>query len=154
MSEPLPPPAIPSTAGFNPAEWAPIFEQWGFSGFIGARYESHGPDWVELALPWRADLTVDEDSGLLSSGPIITMLDLATSSAVWARLDQPRPQATMDLRVDYLAASPPGATLYAWGQCTHVTHQVAFVRGVAHNGDRDAPIALCTGTFIRTAAMF
>jgi acyl-coenzyme A thioesterase PaaI-like protein len=29
-----------------------------------------------------------------------------------------------------------------------VTHEVAFVRGTAHQGDAKDPIALCTGAFM------
>jgi len=29
-----------------------------------------------------------------------------------------------------------------------VTHEVAFVRGTAHQGDANDPIALCTGAFM------
>ena len=141
-----------SATPFNPVEARALFEQWGFSGHVGLKYHAHGPDWVELAVDWRPELTVDTDQSLLASGPVITLMDLAGGAACWTRMGEFVPLATIDLRVDYLRPSPKGARVYGFAECYHLTRRVAFVRGVAHNGDRDDPLAFVAATFIRTQA--
>jgi uncharacterized protein (TIGR00369 family) len=122
----------------------------GHGGAIGIHYHDHGEDWVELALPWRAELVGMPDTEVLASGPIVSMMDMATSLAVWMRLGAFRPQATLDLRVDYLRPAVPGRTVIGRGNCYRVTRSVAFVRGIAHDGDADDPVANVTGTFMGT----
>ena len=87
---------------------------------------------------------------ILASGPIVSLMDMATSIAVWLRLGRFRPQATLDLRVDYLRPAAPGRTVIGRGTCYRVTRSIAFVRGIAHDGDPDDPVANVTGTFIGT----
>ena len=48
------------------------------------------------------------ESGIIASGPIVSLMDMATSLAIWIRLGQFRHQATLDLRVDYLRPARPG----------------------------------------------
>ncbi len=141
-----------SATPFNPVEARALFEQWGFSGHVGLKYHAHGADWVELAVDWRPELTVDTDQSLLASGPVITLMDLAGGAACWTRMGEFVPLATIDLRVDYLRPSPKGARVFGFAECYHLTRRVAFVRGVAHNGDRDDPLAFVAATFIRTQA--
>lgn len=141
-----------SATPFNPREARALFEQWGFSGHVGLNYHGHGPNWCELFLEWRAELTVDVGQEVLASGPVITLMDLAGGAACWTRMGEFVPLATIDLRVDYLRPSPKGARVYGFAECYHLTRRVAFVRGVAHNGDRDDPLAFVAATFIRTQA--
>jgi uncharacterized protein (TIGR00369 family) len=122
----------------------------GHGAAVGICYHDHGEDWVELALPWRAELVGMPGADILASGPIISLMDMATSLAVWQRLGAFRPQATLDLRVDYLRPATPGRTVVGRGSCYRVTRSIAFVRGIAHDGDPDDPVANVTGTFIGT----
>jgi uncharacterized protein (TIGR00369 family) len=122
----------------------------GHAAALGIAYHDHGEDWVELALPWRAELVGMPETEILASGPIVSMMDMATSLAVWMRLGAFRPQATLDLRVDYLRPAVPGRTVIGRGSCYRVTRSVAFVRGIAHDGDADDPVANVTGTFMGT----
>jgi acyl-coenzyme A thioesterase PaaI-like protein len=55
----------------------------------------------------------------------------------------------MDLRIDYLRPSPSGERVYGRGICYHLTNSIGFVRGFAHNGNPDEPLAHASGTFIR-----
>ena len=48
------------TLPFDPEKTRELFEQWGFSGHVGLNYHAHGPDWCELFVEWRAELTVDK----------------------------------------------------------------------------------------------
>ena len=126
--------------------------RWGHSGALGTRYVDHGVDWCTLAFDYRADLIGDAASGVLASGPILALMDMATSAAVWVRERRFRPQATLDLRVDYLRAAMPGRSVFGRGECYRVTRRIAFVRGTAHDGDPDDPIAQVAGTFMFTDA--
>lgn len=122
----------------------------GHGGRLGMRYHAHGPDWAELALPYDPALVGDPDSGVIASGPIITIMDMATSLAVWLKRGRFVAHATLDLRVDYLRPATPGATVIGHGECYRVTHSIAFVRGQAHDGNPDDPVAHVTGTFMTT----
>ncbi len=120
----------------------------GHTGELNLGHHAHGADWVELAMPYDERLVGDPATGVLASGPIITMMDVATSAAIWRRLDRFVPQATMDLRIDYLRPATPKRTVYGRGECYRVTRSIAFVRGQAHDGDADDPIAHVAGTFM------
>ena len=111
-------------------------------------FREAGDDWVELALPYREDLIGDAASGVLASGPILTMMDMATSAGVWTKLKLFVPHATLDLRVDYLRPATPGKTVIGRGECYRITRAIAFVRGQAHDGDPDDPLAHVAGTFM------
>ena len=140
---------LPMPGGCDPALIMRMISQFGHGGHLGMEYSEHKPDWVELKLDWRDDLVGDPDTGVLASSAIISLMDNATSLSIWNRLGEFRPQVTMDLRLDYLRPSPKGATVFGRGFCYHLTHSMAFVRGIAHNGNIDEPLAHATGTFIR-----
>ncbi|MBI0474176.1 PaaI family thioesterase [Sphingomonas sp. MA1305] len=123
----------------------------GFGGHIGRMglsYYDSGADWVSLALPYAEDLVGEPETGVVASGPIVTMMDTATSLAVWVKLGRFQPQATLDLRVDYLRPARPGKTVIGRGECVKITRSVAFVRGVAYDEGPDDPLAQVAGTFM------
>ncbi|MCW3847005.1 PaaI family thioesterase [Sphingomonas sp. LB-2] len=122
----------------------------GHGGLLGIGYRDHGADWCELALPYKAELIGDPASGVLASGPILALMDMATSCGVWLRLGVFHVHATLDLRIDYLRPATPGKTVIGHGECYRITRQIAFVRGHAHDGDPDDPIAHVAGTFMST----
>lgn len=144
------PPAFPPAPGapFDPAAVSALMNGRGHGGFVGLRYLAHGDDWIEVALPWRADLVGVPETGVLASGPIITLLDNATSMSVWVRSGAFRPQATLDLRLDYVRAATPGKTVIARAECYRLTRSAAFVRGLAHDGDPADPVAHAAGVFM------
>lgn len=123
----------------------------GHTKFLGMEFSGGGDDWVELYIDWREELVADEHSGIMASAAIISLLDNATSLAIFSKMKAFKPQATMDMRVDYMRASPKGARVYGRGECYNLTSKIAFMRGTAHNGDIDDPIAHVTGTFIQTS---
>lgn len=132
---------------FDPARFAKRLT-WGHGGRLGIAYHAHGPDWVELALPFSPDQVGDRAQGTIAAGPIMTLMDMATSLAIWTRRGGFLPHATLDLRLDRLRAPVPGRTLIGRGSCYALTSSVAFVRGEAHDGDPADPIAHVTGTFM------
>lgn len=124
----------------------------GHGDALGLQYRAHGADWVEMALPYDPALIGDPDSGVLASGPILAMMDVATSAAVWTAVTRFVAHATLDLRVDYLRPATPGRTVIGRGECYRVTRSVAFVRGQAHDGDPADPVAHVAGTFMAMKA--
>lgn len=135
-------------ATFDPATLADFIFKHGHHTLFDLRYRSHGEDWVELTLGYDPKLAMEADSGILASGPIISLMDMATSMAVWCRRGAMSNQVTLDLRVDYLRPAVPGRTVHGRGECYRLTRRVAFVRGQAHDGVADDPIASVTGTFM------
>lgn len=124
----------------------------GHGNRLGIRYHAHGPDWAELALPWSPELVGDPERGVLASGPVVTLMDMATSVAVWSAKGRWVPHATLDLRVDYLRPASPGRTVIGRGECYRLTRAISFVRGQAHDGDPADPLAHVAGTFMNTDA--
>lgn len=125
----------------------------GHAGTLGIVYHGRSDDsasdrWVELALPYADTLIGDPASRVLASGPIIALMDMATSVAVWVQRGKFAPQATLDLRVDYLRPAVPGRTVIGRGECLKLTRSIAFVRGIAYDESPDDPLAHVAGTFM------
>lgn len=137
----------PPTFTFDPVRFMAM-RIGGHGPTLGIGYRAHGADWCELELPWRADLVGDAETGVLASGPILTMMDMATAVGVWLKRAAFAPQATLDLRIDYLRAARPGNAVIGRGECYRLTRSIAFVRGQAHDGDATDPIAHVAGTFM------
>lgn len=140
-----------AAAGFDPVRFMSYVRRVGHGGALGIDYVGHGDDWCALSLPYDERLIGRPETGVIASGPIISLMDMATSMAIWIRLGTFRHQATLDLRVDYLRAATPGQTVIGRGECYAITRSMAFVRGVAHDGDAGEPLAHVTGTFMFTA---
>lgn len=115
---------------------------------LGIAYRTHGPDWAELAMPFADQQLADPDYGIIASGAIFTLMDSAAGFSVHMALGEFAPIATIDLRIDYLRGPAPRATVVGRASCYRLTRQIAFVRGIAHDGDPDRPIANMAGTFI------
>lgn len=147
MSEPV---DLSRMKGFDPKLFTAFAAQVGHGGALGFEYRDHGPDWVEVALPYREKLVGVASTGVLASGPIISLMDMATSMAIWVKLGRFRHQATLDLRIDYLRPATPGETIIGRGECYAITRSVGFVRGVAHEGDATHPVANVAATFMFT----
>ena len=139
--------AVRSARRFDPKR---LFESRfaGHGATLGIEYHDHGPDWAELALPYAEKLIGDPATGVIASGPILALMDMATSVAVWLKLDLFKPHATLDLRIDYLRPARPGCTVIGRGECYRITRSVAFVRGQAHDGDPGDPVANVAATFM------
>ncbi|MES2989196.1 MAG: PaaI family thioesterase [Pseudomonadota bacterium] len=126
----------------------------GHGDTLGIDYQAHGEDWAELILPYDAKLIGDPASGVLASGPILALMDMATSVSVWLKADAFVPHATLDLRIDYLRPATPGKTVIGRGECYRITRSISFVRGQAHDGDPSDPLANVAGTFMATEGYF
>jgi uncharacterized protein (TIGR00369 family) len=143
---------IDSGQGFDPETFMSYASRLGHGGALGIAYHDHCGEWVELALPYEGRLVGEQESGVIASGPIISLMDMATSLAIWVKLGRFRHQATLDMRVDYMRPANPGRTIIGRGECYAVTRSVGFVRGIAHDGELDDPVAHVAATFMFTDA--
>ena len=135
-------------AQFDPKEAAKFFFRHGHSGWLGLRYREHGDNWVELELPWREDLLGEPDRPVLASGPIVSLMDMASGMSIWQSHGKFTPIATLDLRVDYQRAAAERSAVYGRVECYRTTRSAAFVRGIAHDGDPLDPVAHVAGVFM------
>jgi uncharacterized protein (TIGR00369 family) len=134
--------------GFDPERFFQLAKQVGHGRALGLDFHSAGENWVELALPWREELVAQPETGVMASGAIVSLVDTCSGTAVWQRLGAFRHIATMDLRLDYLRPALKDETVIARCECYKLTRRVAFVRGVAHGGDPERPIAHSAATFM------
>ena len=133
---------------FNPKDAAKFFFKHGHSGWLGLRYRDHGENWVELELPWREDLLGEPDRPVLASGPIVSLMDMASGMSIWQSNGTFVPIATLDLRVDYQRAAKERSPVFGRVECYRTTRSAAFVRGIAHDGDPLDPVAHVAGVFM------
>ncbi len=115
---------------------------------IGAEMLEIGDGAARARVPYAPHLVGDPDTCVIHGGVITTLLDHIGGAAVMASLDSPVPIATLDLRIDYMKPAAPNAEIIAEARCLKVTHEIAFVRGSAYQGDAADPIALCTTTYM------
>ena len=118
---------------------------------LGLDYCDAGPNWLELSLPWREELVGVPETGVLASGAIVSLIDTTSGGSVWQALNHFIPVVTLDLRLDYMRPALKGETVIARCECVKLTKKIAFVRGVAHGGDPDHPIAHSAATFMMSS---
>ena len=135
-------------SSFDPERFFALARTVGHGRALGLQYREHGPDWVELALPWDSKLVSIEEGGLVATGAIVSLVDTCSGTSVWTALGGFRAAVTLDLRLDYLRPASQGETVIARCECYKITRQVAFVRGMAHGGDPGRPIAHSAATFM------
>lgn len=143
--------APPPDFSFDPKRAAPFLTAHSHNGWLGLTYRDHGEDWVELELPWRADLVGEIEREVLASGPIVSLMDMASGLSIWTRMGTFQPIATLDLRVDYTRAAAPRGSVFGRATCYRTTRSAAFVHGIAHEGDPDDPVARTQGVFMTIA---
>jgi uncharacterized protein (TIGR00369 family) len=134
--------------GFDPKRFFELVRNVGHGRALAVEYRDSADNWIELALPWRDELVGIPKEGILASGAIVSLLDTCGGASVWMALGRFQPIVTIDLRLDYLRPALKGETVVARCECYKLTRQVAFIRGVAHGGDDQRPIAYATGTFM------
>jgi len=137
---------------FDPSKATSFLTGRGHAGWLGLQYSDHGDDWVELQLPWREDLLGEEGQRVLASGPILSLMDMASGMAIWRAMDDFTAIATLDLRVDYVRPAREGASVFGRSQFYRLTRSAAFVRGLAHDGDAEDPVAHIQAVFMKIAA--
>lgn len=118
---------------------------------LGIGFVASGPDWAELRMPYAPQLVAYPDSGVIASGAVFSLMDSAAGMSVLMKRGRLEPHATLDLRCDYLRPAKVGETVIGRAECYKITRRVAFVRGIAHDGDPARPIAHVAGTFMFTS---
>lgn len=101
-----------------------------------------------MQLDWRPELVGNPETGVLAGGPLTAMLDGCCGMAVATMLKEPKPFATLDLRIDYAKPAEPRKPVIAEAECYRITRSVAFTRAIAHQGDPKDPVAAAAGTFM------
>lgn len=137
------------SGAFDPPLFMKLIRKIGHGAALGLRYQAHGEDWAELVLPANTRLIGNAD--MVASGPIIALMDMATSMAIWIERKRFVPQATLDMRLDTLRSATPGIDIVGYGECTRLKGSLAYARGIAHQGDPGDPIAHVTATFMATS---
>ena len=115
---------------------------------LGMKFMSSSAGRGEILLPWREDLVGDSSGGVLASGPIISLMDMASGMAIWQASATFNPVATLDLRVDYQRPARAGASVRGRVECYRRTRSAAFVRGIAYDDDPEDPVAHVAGVFM------
>lgn len=119
---------------------------------LGIRFREAGPDWAELHMPYAPQLVAYPETGVIASGTIFSLMDTAAGLSVLMKRGRMEPHATLDLRCDYLRPAEPGKTVIGRVECYKLTRRIAFVRGIAHDGDPGHPVAHVVGTFMFTSS--
>lgn len=133
-------------------EFSKYYFQSPYINLLKIRGISRGDGWAEMALDWREELVGDEEAGLIASGAIFSLMDTVAGMALFGTMRPIEPIATLDLRVDYVRPATRGATIHGRVEIVKITRRVAFIRGIAHDGDPERPVANVTGTFMRTSS--
>lgn len=133
---------------FDPEQFLALAKNFGHGGALGYEYRGHGDDWVEMALPFKPEIVGVPETGILATGAIVSLVDACGGAAVWQKMGQFEPIATVDLRLDYLRPAHAGDTVLARCECYKVTKSIAFVRGKAYI-DEERIVANVVGTYIR-----
>ncbi len=120
------------------------------SHVLGMEPVAVGERTLTACLPYKADLVGNPVTGVIHGGVITTLVDQTSGGAVIAALADPRPVATLDLRIDYMRPATPGEPVYAHAECYKLTGQIAFARCTVYQGDFDDPVATSMSTFMRS----
>ena len=119
------------------------------NALMGLRYLAHEPGYLELELPYNPALARGDGDPAMADGAIMALLDMAGTISVWSKIDEFRPHATIDLRVDHLEVPPP-ISIRCAVECFHVDAELARVRGSAFAEDQ--AVATIAATYAFTGA--
>jgi uncharacterized protein (TIGR00369 family) len=104
---------------------------------------------ITLALPYDEKLIGNPMTRVLHGGAITALMDATCGMAVFLKLREPVPVATLDLRIDYLRPATPDKPVHARAECFKLTRNVAFVRCEAFHPEAETDrVAVANGTFI------
>ncbi|WP_298326942.1 PaaI family thioesterase [Asticcacaulis sp.] len=115
---------------------------------LGARYAGRSEEGIRLRLPYAQSLIGDPETGVIAGGAVTALLDHACGMAVWDELNEYKPIATMDLRIDYMRPAQPNRDLFILAKCYKLTRSVGFVRGFAYDDTLSDPVAAAQAAFI------
>lgn len=119
---------------------------------LGMKFVAVDRGRATLSLPYQKKLVGNKKLGILHGGAITALLDQASGLAAISAFDEMKAVATLDLRIDYMRAAEPGKTIIAEAHAYKATRHIAFIRGIAHEGDIEDPVATSQASFMTTAA--
>jgi uncharacterized protein (TIGR00369 family) len=119
---------------------------------LGFQLETITPNGASIRAPYREDLIGDPETRVLHGGVVTALLDHACGMAAFAAMGGKKANATLDLRLDYMRPARPGEDVLAEAECVKVSGLFAFVSAIAHDGNRDDPVARATAAFMVTKA--
>lgn len=102
---------------------------------------------AKMRLPYQDKLVGNPETRVIHGGAISSLMDACCGAAVFMKLTDPKPIATLDLRIDYLKPATPDLDVVAHATCFKATRNVAFVRCIAYHTDPEDPIAAAAGSF-------
>lgn len=114
---------------------------------LGMQMVACGGGDATIDMPYDEKLIGDPKTQVVHGGAVSALMDTCCGLAVMFHPDRPIGTATIDLRIDYMRSAKPGQTIRAEATCHQMTRNVAFVRAVAMDEDRDRPVATATGAF-------
>ena len=114
---------------------------------LGMVLQSIGDGMAEISMPYDVKLIGDPDTGVIHGGAVSALMDTCCGAAVMCHPDAPGGTATIDLRIEYMRAATPGQTIVTQATCHHISRNVAFVRAVAMDDNRDNVVATATAAF-------
>jgi uncharacterized protein (TIGR00369 family) len=115
-----------------------------FNAF-GVDVEEIGKGRGVMSLACRPPLC--NQNGGVHRGVIVTLLDTSCGLAVFSRIGDMRPIATVDLRVDFIKEAPVGEDIYSEVECYAVEDDIAYVRGHGCTYSDQSPLATVSGSF-------
>ncbi len=136
------------------AQLATAFEDLPHCRELGLKIISLEPGRAVMRLDYSDRLVGNPHTGVIHGGVISTVIDTAAGMAASSSVPVKSAVATLDLRIDYLKPALPGKAVFAEAECYRLTKSVAFVRALAHQGDRDDPVAHCVASFMLNSAGF
>ncbi len=128
--------------------FAQIVEATPYMRAIGAVYVGKSAHGVTMKLSYREDLAGDSRTRVIASGVVTALLDNGCGLAVWDRINEFKPIATLDLRIDYMRPALPDRDLLVTARCYKLTRSIGFVRGFAYEVSADDPVAAAQAAFI------
>jgi uncharacterized protein (TIGR00369 family) len=140
---PPPDPALEAAIAQGVADYVP------HNRALGMRFVEVKDGGVVVALPYDEKLVGNPLTRVIHGGAITTLMDATCGTAVYVKLREPVPIATLDLRIDYLKPATPDQAVHARAECFKITQNVAFVRCETYHpgADKDV-VAVANGTFI------
>ena len=96
----------------------------------------------------REDLVGDPETRVIASGVVTALLDNCCGMAVWDKINEFKPVATLDLRIDYMRPARPDHELKVTAKCYKLTRSIGFVRAFAYEVSANDPVAAAQCAFI------
>jgi len=114
---------------------------------LGLKLVAEQDQYLIVELPFSTDLEEAADSGIMANGAITTLLDTALGAVSFHQFGKLKRIATLDLRVDYFSPPKAFSSIFAKVECTKITPEVIFVRGLVYCDDENEPIAQSVAAF-------